>query len=84
MKQVLVIAKYHQSEALRVAAGLTLLNDSIKVDVIGKLDDSPDVSEQKEVLDFAEVPCEIVEMDNDAQLVRIAQDLMAADVAFLL
>ncbi|MHB8257324.1 MAG: hypothetical protein ACYDHY_13870 [Acidiferrobacterales bacterium] len=82
MKQVLVIAKYHQSEALRVAAGLTLLNDSIKVDVIGKLEDSPDVNEQKEVLDFAEVPCEI--MDNDAQLVRIAQDLMAADVAFLL
>lgn len=82
MKQVLVIAKYHQSEALRVAAGLTLLNDIIKVDVIGKLEDSPAVSEQKEVLDFAEVPCEIV--DFDAPLLRIAQDLMAADVAFLL
>lgn len=79
---MLVIAKYHQSEALRVAAGLTLLNDSIKVDVIGRLEDSPAVNEQKEVLDFAEVPCEI--MDTDASLARIAQDVMAADVVFLL
>jgi len=82
VKQVLVIAKYHQAEALRVASGLTLLSDIVKVDVIGKLADTPAVNEQKEVLEFAEVLCEII--DPSAPFAQLAHDIMTADVVFLL
>lgn len=82
MKQVLVIAKFDQAEAMRVAAGLTLLDDSVRVGVIGRLEETPAVAEQKEVLDFAEVPCEIV--DADAPIARIAQAIINADAVFIL
>ncbi|MDA8420361.1 MAG: hypothetical protein M0039_03740 [Pseudomonadota bacterium] len=82
MKQVLVIAKFDQAEALRVAAGLTLMNDAVKVDVLGPLEESAAVNEQKEVIDFAEVQCEIV-LANDL-IKRIASDIMEADVVVVL
>ncbi len=82
MKQVLVIAKFDQAEALRVAAGLTLMNDAVKVDVLGPLEESAAVNEQKEVIDFAEVQCEIV-LANDL-IKRVASDIMEADVVVVL
>ncbi len=82
MKQVLVIAKFDQAEALRVAAGLTLMNDAVKVDVLGPLEESAAVNEQKEVIDFAEVQCEIV-LANDL-IERVASDIMEADVVVVL
>ncbi len=82
MKQVLVIAKFDQAEAMRVAAGLTLLNDHIRIQVIGKLKDSQEVAEQKEVLDFAEVPCEV--LDAADPLPDIAQSILTADTVFIL
>jgi len=39
-KNILVVAKHNKVEALRVAAGLTLMNDTIKVAVLGGLEDS--------------------------------------------
>ena len=82
MKQVLVIAKFDQAGALRVAAGLTLMNDAVKVDVLGPLEESAAVNEQKEVIDFAEVQCEIV-LANDL-IKRVASDIMEADVVVVL
>jgi hypothetical protein len=84
MKQILVLAKYDQAEALRVAAGQTLLDDQVRVDVIGSLEESAEVGEQKEVLDFADVPCNSLAADNPETIRRIAQDILAADVVFLL
>jgi hypothetical protein len=55
-KNILVIAKRDKTEALRMAAGLTLLDDVVKVAVLGSLEGTPAVQEQIEVLEFAEVP----------------------------
>lgn len=82
-KQIVVIAKHNQAEALRVAAGLTLLNDSVRVAVLGVLPDDPGVREQKEVLDFADVPCGEFAPTADA-MARLAGVLAAADVVYLL
>ena len=46
MKRILVIAKQNPAEALRVAAGLTLLNESVRVAILGDLPDDPAVQEQ--------------------------------------
>ncbi len=84
MKHILVIAQYDQAEALRVAAGQTLFDDAVRVDVIGELQDSEEVSEQKEVLDFAEVPCDVLGAEDPETIRRIAKDIIAADVVFLI
>jgi hypothetical protein len=82
-KNILVIAKNNKVEALRVAVGLVLLDDKVKLDVLGKLDDSPQIQEQLEVLEFADVPHEI--LDNQAKLIdKLAQDLISSDVVYLI
>jgi hypothetical protein len=82
-KNILVIAKHNKVEALRVAAGLTLMDDIVKVAVLGGLDDSPPVREQLEALDFGEVPCE---MFDDSTLVTetLARDMLSADVVYVI
>jgi hypothetical protein len=82
-KRLLVVACDNQPEALRVATGLTLLNDSVKVDVLGVLQAGPEVAQQKEVLDFAEVPCEVL-AGPGAIIERLAQDVLEADVVYLI
>jgi hypothetical protein len=82
-KNILVIAKNNKVEALRVAVGLVLLDDKVKLDVLGELDDSPQIQEQLEVLEFADVPHEI--LDNQAKLIdKLAQDLISSDVVYLI
>lgn len=83
-KHIVVVAKYNQAEALRVAAGLTLLNDTVRVAVLGRLADDPAVQEQKEVLDFADVPCEELAPDAAETPARLARALLAADAVYLL
>lgn len=83
-KQILVVAKYNQAEALRVAAGLTLLSDVVRVVVVGCLADEPAVQEQKEVLDFADVPCEEFAPGDAETPARLARVLLAADTVYLL
>ncbi len=83
-KQILVVARYNQSEALRVAAGLTLLSDTVRVTVLGRLAAEPAVQEQKEVLDFADVPCEELAADGPDTPARLARALLAADAVYLL
>lgn len=80
-KQIVVVVKHNQAEALRVAAGLTLVNDAVRVAVLGTLSDEPAVQEQKEVLDFAEVPCDEISLSDVA---RLADVLAVADAVYLL
>jgi len=82
-KNILVIAKHNKVEALRVAAGLTLMNDLVKVAVLGALDDSPAVREQLEALDFGEVPHEVY--DDSTQVTEaLARNLLNADVVYVI
>jgi len=82
-RSILVIAKNNQVEALRVAVGLVLLDDTVKVDVHGKLENSPQIQEQMEVLEFADVPCESLE-DHATLIDKLAQDLIGADVVYVI
>jgi hypothetical protein len=82
-KNILVIAKHNKVEALRVAAGLTLMDDIVKVAVLGGLDDSQPVREQIEALDFGEVPYEVFE--DPVQVTEVlARDLLSADVVYVI
>lgn len=55
-KQVAILARRNQAEALRVAGGLTLADHGVEVFVLdGPLADSDEVMEQMEVLEFAEI-----------------------------
>ncbi|MGD9953909.1 MAG: hypothetical protein AB7S87_15130 [Burkholderiales bacterium] len=83
MKRILVVARHNQAEALRVAAGLTLLSDPVSVVVVGRLASSPAIEEQRELLDFAEVPCE--ECPDGAGLhERLAPAMLAADAVYVI
>ena len=83
MKNILVVAKFNQSEALRVAAGLTLLSGPVRVVVLGALEDTLAVNEQRELLEFAEVPCDAL---GDAAAVReqLPAAVLAADVVYVI
>ncbi|KAA3626545.1 MAG: hypothetical protein DWQ09_16085 [Proteobacteria bacterium] len=80
-KSVLVIAQNNKTEALRMASGLTLLDDEVKVAVLGTLDQSHEVQIQLESLDFAEVPISYLEPTEDA--VQLAASIQDADVVFV-
>jgi hypothetical protein len=82
IKNVLMIARHKKIEALRMASGLTLLDDIIKVAVIGDLDrEDPDVEMQMDSLDFAEVP--VVNVDINSASV-LAQLMVESDVVYVL
>jgi hypothetical protein len=82
-KNILVIAKNNKVEALRVAAGLVLLSDPVKIDVIGKLEDSAQIQEQLEVLNFADVPSQILE-DRFNLFDNLAQDIVNSNVVYVI
>lgn len=82
-KNILVVAKNNKVEALRVAVGLVLLDDAVKVAVQGTLDDSPKIREQLEVLEFADVPCESL-ADHASLIDRLAQDVIGSDVVYVI
>lgn len=83
MKRILVIAKDNQAEALRVAAGLTLLSDPVRVAVLGALQETPAVAEQKEVLEFAEVPCDVLD-DAQAASGALAAAVLESDAVYVI
>jgi len=64
-KKILVIARDRKTEALRMATGLTLLDDAVSVAAWGGLDrDDEEVEMQLEALDFSDVP--VTELTTDA------------------
>ena len=80
-KNVLMIARNKKVEALRMATGLTLLDDVIRVAIIGDIDrQDPDVELQLESLDFADVPVVDVSANNAGEL---AEMLVNSDVVFV-
>lgn len=81
-KNILVIAKRNKVEALRIAAGLTLLDDAVKVAVLGSLEDSAAVRQQVEVLEFAEVPMQHYGEGGIADA-GLARDLAGADAVYI-
>lgn len=81
MKRVLVIAQNKPAEALRVAAGLYMLHSDVRVLSAGALPDDAAVREQRELLEFAEVPCEEIADPADVPA-RLAAAIVAADVVY--
>ena len=81
-KNILMLAMHDRIEALRMATGLTLLDDPVRVAVYGELDESAAAREQLEALDFAEVPIETIDsVDADS---RLTDWLMDSEVVFLI
>lgn len=83
MKNILVVAKNNKTEALRVAVGLVLLSDIVKVVVLGGLEDKPEITEQRDVMEFADIECELLE-DVTVQAPRLAHAIAAADVVYVI
>lgn len=83
MRNLLVVARHNPAEALRVAAGLTLLSDPVRVAVVGTLPDTPAVAEQRELLEFAEVPLEEI-AEGDAGRRQLAGAVFAADAVYVI
>lgn len=81
-KSILMLAMRDRIEALRMATGLTLLDDPVRVAVYGELEASEAAQEQLEALDFADVPIEAVSPENGGAL--LADWLMESDVVFLI
>lgn len=82
-KNILMIARHKKIEALRMAAGLTLLDDAVNVLVCGELEDSTDASEQLEALEFSDVP--VTRLENaDSKADAIAMAISKADVVYVL
>ena len=66
-KKILVVAKEDKVEALRMATGLTLLDDAVQIAVLGDLDETAvEVQMQLEALDFADVPVERLRDDTES------------------
>lgn len=82
-KRILVIAKDDKVEALRMATGLTLLDDPVKIAVLGDLDESAEeVQMQLEALDFADVPVEHLREDAESYQ-TLAGMMIQSDTVFV-
>ena len=82
-KKILMIAQRKKIEALRMATGLTLLDDVVSVLVCGVLEDSADASEQLEALEFSDVP--VTQLDNPADIpIAMAKAISQADMVYIL
>jgi len=80
-KNVLMIARNKKVEALRMATGLTLLDDVIRVAIIDGIDRTdPDVELQLESLDFADVP--VIDVD-ESTAGQLAEMVVNSEVVFV-
>lgn len=80
-KRILMVAVEKPGEALRMASGLTLLDDVVAIAAWGKLPTGPEVAEQMEALEFADVP--LVELDPAADaLTALARQIIDNDVVY--
>ena len=81
-KNIVMLAMHDRIEALRMATGLTLLDDPVRVAVLGELEATEAAQEQLEALDFAEVPIETVTPASGGAL--LADWIMESEVVFLI
>lgn len=70
-KKILMLAADKKVEALRMASGLTLLDDAVAIAVWGEPVTGPEADMQREALDFADVPIDDIGHDLDALAARI-------------
>ena len=82
-KNILMIAKDNKIEALRMASGLTLLDDQVSVLICGELEDSTQAEEQLEALDFSDVPITRVASDEEIPN-AMASAILQADAVYIL
>lgn len=77
-KRILMVPIEKKVEALRMASGLTLLDDQVAIAAWGDLPQGPEAAEQMEALEFADVPAESLGTDVDA----LAQRIINSDVVY--
>lgn len=83
VKKILMIARDNKIEALRMATGLTLLDDVVKVLVCGELEESAEADEQLEALDFSDVP--VIKVVNQGDIAgAMAEEISQADTVFII
>lgn len=82
-KNILMIARDKKIEALRMAAGLTLLDDVVSVLICGELEVAAAAAEQLEALEFSDVPVTRLENLADAPA-AMAAAIAQADVVYLI
>ncbi len=81
-KNILMIARDKKVEALRMASGLTLLDDAVSVLICGVLEASAAADEQLEALEFSDVP--VSRLENLAEAAAaMAAAIARADVVYL-
>lgn len=80
-KRILMVAVEKPVEALRMASGLTLLDDAVAIATWGRLPEGPEVAEQMEALDFADVPVAELDPGPDA-LAALARQIVHSDVVY--
>lgn len=78
-----MIARDNKVEALRMATGLTLLDDLVSVLICGALEDSAEAEEQLEALDFSDVPITRIETEQDLPN-AMAAAILQADTVYIL
>lgn len=82
-KKILMIARDKKVEALRMATGLTLLDDAVSVLICGELEDSAVAAEQLEALEFSDVP--VARLENLADMPAVmAAAIAQADVVYVI
>ena len=79
-KNILMIAAHKTTEALRMATGLTLLDDQVRIAVLGVLEQNPANEEQLEALEFSEVP--VTEIPDESNIGALIEQLYGSDVVF--
>ncbi len=82
-RTILLIAQDNKPETLRMASGLTLLDDQVIVDVLGCLDNDEETALQLEALEFAEVPVSNIVLSTPGDIDRLAGDILSADVVYM-
>ena len=66
-----------------MAAGLTLLDDPVRVTALDGLDDDPETALQLEALEFAEVPVDSLNPATDSGIEALADAIVWADVVYI-
>ena len=77
-KRILVVPVEKKIEALRMATGLTLLDDQVTVAVWGEMPDAPEAAEQLEALEFVEAPLFRLDRDMDS----LAELIINSDIVY--
>lgn len=80
-KQILVVALEKRCEALRMAAGLTLLDDAVQVALCGEA--GAEAEEHLEALDFADVPVNRLDIGSDEGMRELARGFLKADAVYV-